>query len=617
MKSTEQPQFLSPSIEGVVDSVSVGSSSGTESQWWKRAGRFLFVLALVGAVIYAGNWALSRRGGAQMNGQAFAKVVRGDLEITVLEGGNVNALESLELKSQVQAREGAKILSIVEEGYEVTAEDVKAEKILIKLDPTEMNEKIESHDIEFQNAETGFTETDEERSIQAAESQNDIKLIRQTARFALLDLEKYLGEETSGNVLAMRSLPWNQDTLLTYEDKFRDRLMVGKIKGDTKSQREIRGSVNELIINREEVVRIDFAKFLAEDKLGDGEAQQELRKLQNEFLLAKSELAVVAETVLGSERLAEKSFITKASLEKEKVSLEKAQVKELSAKTQLELFRRYEFTKKAEEFLTKYEDALHKLDREKKEALAKMSQAEAKFRSASQMFKMATRKRDQLAEQLESCTIVATKPGLVVYGGSSRSRSFGGSSSQEKIEEGASVRYKQTMITIPDMRRMAVSVSIQESQIKKVKIGQKVRITTDAEADKILFGEVKKVSVLPDSSRWYENPNQKIYPTKIHIDKTHDWIKPGMSAKVEIVIETLKDVMRIPLQSVMVESGETVVYVNRDGKAVRQVIKGGNFNEDFIEVTEGLTEGESVYLSKPAFDDSNPEDSKAESKASL
>ena len=45
---------------------------------------------------------------------------RGPLDITVLEGGSLEALQSQEIRSRVKGREGVKILSIVEEGYRVT-----------------------------------------------------------------------------------------------------------------------------------------------------------------------------------------------------------------------------------------------------------------------------------------------------------------------------------------------------------------------------------------------------------------------------------------------------------------------------------------------------------------
>lgn len=527
------------------------------------------------------------------DGSPTVKATCGDLEIIVLEGGNFNALESLQLKSQVKTREGAKILSIVEEGYEVTAKDVEEGKVLIKLDPTEVLEKIELHDIEFENAQTELTDSDEARAIRATESQNEIGSARQKARFALLDFEKYMGEETARKVLALRNLPADEDAQLEYEKNFQKRLTAGK-----------KSSGDKAILTNAETIKIDFSKFLEDNLLGDGEAQQEVRKRQDELLVAQSEHAVQIENIEGSERLKAKEYITKSTLDKEMVALKKAKIKELSAATNLELYKRYEYPKKAEELLTNYQAALRTVDIEKKEAMAKLAQADAKFRNAEQLLKLAQKKREELNEQLESCTISATKTGLVVYGASERSR-YGGNN--EKIEEGAAVNYKRTIITIPDMTRMGVKVSIQESHIKKVKVGQKVRLIADAEPDKTLTGEVKKVAVLPDSNHWYQNPNQKLYPTMIHIDGTHEWLKPGMSAKAEIIVNKLKDVIKIPVQCVDSDAGETVAWLRKNGKAVRTVVKTGEFNDEFIEIKEGLKEGDLVYLTRPGVSESDKE----------
>src|SRR5882672_5261041 len=100
-------------------------------------------------------------------------------------------------------------------------------------------------------------------------------------------------------------------------------------------------------------------------------------------------------------------------------------------------------------------------------------------------------------EQLEKCTLRAKKTGLVVYGGARDDQFYYGG--EERIREGASVRERQAIITIPDLTRMSVNVKIHESYIKKVKKGQKARMTVDAFPDDILTGEVTKVGVLPDS----------------------------------------------------------------------------------------------------------------------
>src|SRR5207237_4101815 len=129
-------------------------------------------------------------------------------------------------------------------------------------------------------------------------------------------------------------------------------------------------------------------------------------------------------------------------------------------------------------------------------AISKLAQARAKLNSAKGQYEVQSRQRNDFNEQLTKCTLVAKKSGLVVYGGGGDQQFYYGG--EERIREGATVRERQAIITIPDMTRMSVNVKIHESYIKKVKKGQKARVTVDAFPDDILAGEVTKLGVLPD-----------------------------------------------------------------------------------------------------------------------
>src|SRR5690606_25942308 len=109
-------------------------------------------------------------------------------------------------------------------------------------------------------------------------------------------------------------------------------------------------------------------------------------------------------------------------------------------------------------------------------------------------------------------SMYAERPGLVVYGGSGRDYW-----NEEPIKEGATVRERQAIITIPDTTKMAVLVNIHESDIKQVKVGQKAKVTVEAFANQRLTGEVSKVSVLPDSENRWRNPDIKVYETTVKI----------------------------------------------------------------------------------------------------
>jgi HlyD family secretion protein len=149
------------------------------------------------------------------------------------------------------------------------------------------------------------------------------------------------------------------------------------------------------------------------------------------------------------------------------------------------------------------------------------------------------------------------------------------------------------------MTRMSVKVKIHESYIKKIKKGQKVRITVDAFPDTILDGEVTKVGVLPDSQNRWMNPDMKVYLTTITINGTYDWIKPGMSAKAEILVDHLDVVVYVPIQSVVPSEGKQVCHVVHGLKTEKREVEVGQFNDAFIAIKSGLKEGESVLLNPP------------------
>src|SRR2546427_7065698 len=87
----------------------------TQSRW--RIAGVVLILAL------AGIW--FKGGGKSAAGGATFVARRGPLAISVLEGGSIQALESQEIKCEVRVGyQGTKILKIVEEGYQVTEDEI-------------------------------------------------------------------------------------------------------------------------------------------------------------------------------------------------------------------------------------------------------------------------------------------------------------------------------------------------------------------------------------------------------------------------------------------------------------------------------------------------------------
>lgn len=531
-------------------------------------------------------------------------VQQGDLVIDVLEGGNIKALNSLEFRNEVKLPGGIKVLEVIEEGYYVTEEDVAKGKVLVRLDQSELEEAIVDHDVQFQQTDALYAEAKQNIEIEESEALSEIKAARQALRFALLDFQKFVGAQAAEATLKKLGIPFDNDTLSSYEKEATD-LIVKAFEADRKSDKDS-AEANivsfALVANDSLASNVNFGSFLKEELLGDGEAEQTIRRMRDEALVASSELAVVEESVEGAKRLHNRDFITKQTLENELVGLDKARLALQRTETELELFRDYEFPKEAEKMLSFYEEALLSLIRTKREKLARMSQIYAKYRTVKRRYELELKKRENMEEQLASCVIRASQIGLVAYGGASSD--FYSNRAYEGITAGATLRTGQPIITIPDMSKLGVDVKIHESSIKKIELGQKVYITAESVPDKTLVGRISKVAVLPDSNASRYNPSLKVYPATVEIEGTHEFLKPGMSAKVEIIVDELEDVTYAPVQSVFVENGEHFVFVKSGDGYERRTVEIGAYNNEYIELKSGLDAGDLVFLTMP--DDYEP-----------
>lgn len=609
----------------------------------RRKGlRWVWRIAVLALFIWGAYALLHRPQSKDFSGTTF-NARRGNLQITVTEGGSLEAMESQQIKSQVQGV--TKILSIVPEGTTVSQEDVDKGKVLVELDSKDLRDRKLAEELDYQNAAAAYTETIEEFQIQENQNRSDIMTAVLAAKFARMDFDAYMGPQASKEILtklglyemdlnALSKLEYLPDDLSEPEaqdkkpeesqaaapdahsdagaQKAPENGQPGKDKDtedNDKDRQQDAESSNPMLraaeadsaedARRQTALRtahaaLDFTKYADAKLLGDGDAQQKLRTLESAAVIAEKELVLSKTQFEGTERLAKKDFVTKNDLENERLKVERNQIALETAQTAKALFTNHELLKSAEKMLSDYEEALAKLERTKKLAKSKMAQAAAKRRSAQKRYALQTTKVREINEQIDKCKIRAKRPGLVVYASIEDWRG------DDQIREGAQIRERQDIISIPDLSEMAVKVKIHEASIKLIQKEQKARIKVDAYPDEDITGEVVQVGILPDAQNRWMNPDVKVYETKLSIAGHHDWMKPGMSAQVEILVKELSDVLYIPLQAVVPVDSQKVCYVVRGlGQPEKRVIEVGEFNNEYIEVKSGLKEGDRVLLRAP------------------
>ncbi|MGJ7909731.1 HlyD family efflux transporter periplasmic adaptor subunit [Neobacillus sp. LXY-1] len=157
------------------------------------------------------------------------------------------------------------------------------------------------------------------------------------------------------------------------------------------------------------------------------------------------------------------------------------------------------------------------------------------------------------------------------------------------VASGDKVNTGQVVAHVSDYSDLQTVVQIDELDISKVKVGQSVSLKVNAFADQTYSGTVSKVSEEGTSSNGVST-----FEVYIHIDKI-DHLKVGMGTEASILTDTKENALYVPLDAVHLSKGKK--YVDLSGASSEKIeIKTGLANEDYVEITEGLSEGQIVKL---------------------
>jgi hypothetical protein len=95
------------------------------------------------------------------------------------------------------------------------------------------------------------------------------------------------------------------------------------------------------------------------------------------------------------------------------------------------------------------------------------------------------------------------------------------------------------------------------------------------------------------------NADAKVFEVVVNIEKPDSSLRPGMTTGNEVETQSLKDVLYIPLDALVVEDGIPVVFKQDGNRVVKQEVATGAMNDDEVVIVKGLEEGQTVLLSPP------------------
>lgn len=323
----------------------------------------------------------------------------------------------------------------------------------------------------------------------------------------------------------------------------------------------------------------------------EGMYLQSLQTAEAQIQIAQQNLSSAQNTLEFTEKMVRKGFATPLQVEADSFAVDRAQLDldaAITAKRVLEDFT-YEKTDK--------------------QLVAAQEAAAAQLRADTATLSNEEDHLKHLEKQLTRCVIYAPTKGMVIYANENRSR-WG--NSDPDIFEGATVRERQAIIRLPDLKNMLVNTTVHESKVNQIHPGLPARIIIQGKAH---TGRVVSIANQPEA-QGFLSANVKEYGTKVAIDGSAGNLKPGMTAQVEILIAEIKDAVTLPVTAVVEKASGFKCYVKTGKGYEERELKLGQTNDTYIEILDGVKEGDIVVRNPRAVVPSARDEVPAEQRTS-
>jgi multidrug efflux pump subunit AcrA (membrane-fusion protein) len=202
-------------------------------------------------------------------------------------------------------------------------------------------------------------------------------------------------------------------------------------------------------------------------------------------------------------------------------------------------------------------------------------------------------------------TAVNGDVGTTVGGSSSSSSSSSSSGSGDATVTGglggggasttSSSSSSSSFITLAQLSRFKMQVSLSESDIGSVKVGQPATVTVNAASGEKFAARVSQIGVLSSSSS-SGTSSAVSYPVTLTLDQTSGHLKAGMSATADIVTSQVTGIA-VPSQAL---SGSTVTVEAADGTQSTQGVQTGVVGDSTTQIVSGLKVGDKLVVQSAA-----------------
>jgi len=490
-----------------------------------------------------------------------AEVERGTVTASVSANGILQPLTTVEVKSNV----GGQIIELaVDEGDEVSAG-----QLIARIDPTDTQTAYEQSQADLAAAVSKVRQAREQLAMQRAQNNAEIEAAKQNLEAAKARLHQAeelarvqpnlttasIAQATSNLAAAKAALKQTETALvpqkLAAAQAAFDQAKAGyeTAQKDLDRQRRLleRGFVSQSAVDASEerfaVAKAQFDSARRKLETVKDEAEQDLSTARARVDQAQAELENAKANSVQVKVRQQELASAKAAVKQAEAALASA----LAAKRQIAI---------------REGDII--------QASAQVERSEASVRNAK--------------TQLGYTTIVAPRAGVVT---------------KRYVEEGSIITAGRasfsgtgagvSIVDIADVSRMFALVSVDETDIAQIEVGQQVDVIVEAYPDEIFEGKVTKIA--PQS---VTEQSVTTIPVTVEIESPDRRLKPGMNVTCDFITGRVENVIMVPGEAVNEDDTGATVTVLKGGKQIKRKVEIGLIGKDYTEIKRGLKVGEKV-----------------------
>ena len=162
------------------------------------------------------------------------------------------------------------------------------------------------------------------------------------------------------------------------------------------------------------------------------------------------------------------------------------------------------------------------------------------------------------------------------------------------------------IMRIADLSSKQIQAKVDETDIGSVKVGQTATFTVDSYTGKTFTARVSKISQTDTANSWDTSSSSTsssstssasviYYYVTLDVDDPEGLLLPAMTARVEINTADKAGALAVPISTLKTDSnGSYVVVKQPDGSQENRYVSTGIYSDEYVEILEGLSEGEEV-----------------------